>query len=336
MAARRERGPSTGAWVLEILPGRLERFRHLQAEIDDRPTDDAVHQVRVAARRLQAALRLCGPFCEFPASVTLGPLRRVERRFGALRDLDVLAARLAAEPLPDAPAGAASLHRCRESLERERAAAGRKAATAVDRRRLTRLLDGLDEWLGSPRFSPVAGLDARLIIPDLLLPALGRVLLHPGWLTGDFVAPDLPASRPLHALRRSLKALRYAIECIADRPGEPVSGWLDELHAMQDGLGAWHDEGILRSRLEPLEGLEGLREAALTRARSALQPWPLWRDRYLDPGVRHAMRRMLEGPQEERAMRPLGERRALATLPENLRAASNRESPGAARSGPPA
>ncbi len=281
----------------EMLRGRLERFRHWRCEVDDRPPDEAVHQLRVAARRLQAALRICAPLCEFPPAISPAPLRRIERRFGALRDLDVLSARLATEPAPGSPQGVTSLRELRDALEGDRVAAGRKAAAAVDRRRLSRLLDALDEWTDSPAFTPIAGLSVRLVAPDLLLPVLGRALIHAGWLTVGLPEPQLAAARPLHALRRRLKALRYAVECFSDWYGEPVTGWLNELHAMQDALGSWHDEGLLLLRLEHLDGLDTLREAALARSREALSPWPAWRDRYLDPGVRGSIRRLLEGAQ---------------------------------------
>jgi CHAD domain-containing protein len=184
----------------------------------------------------------------------------------------------------------------RHVLAGEQVAAERKAAAAVDRRRLTRLLDALEDWGEAPRFTPVGGLALALVAPDLLLPTLGRVLLHPGWL---IVNPPLPlraGARPLHRLRRRIKALRYAVECLSDWYGEPTSGWLSELHAIQNALGNWHDDGLLLRRMEGIEGLDTSRAAALARVREWLRPWPGWRERYLDPGARAAMRRLLEAP----------------------------------------
>ncbi len=92
--------------IVGELGQRLVTFREAadaSAEADDL---EGAHRVRVTARRLHAGLLVWRPLLELPDVVRPRVLRRVERRFGARRDLEVLRTRLeslreAGTPLPD-------------------------------------------------------------------------------------------------------------------------------------------------------------------------------------------------------------------------------------------
>ena len=267
--------------IHDELSRRLAGFREAADASVDAGDPEAAHRVRVTARRLHAALVLWRPLLRFPRRVRPAVLRRVERRFGARRDLDVLRARLEALPEPGQ-----SLADLVDTLKAQAAEAEARGRMALRRRSTRRLVRALEEWLGAPTWSPLADLPPTALLPWLVAPAASRVLLHPGWAITDAPAPDDVHGRPLHRLRRRLKVLRYRLECVADWYGAPVRAWLVELHAMQDALGAWHDEGVLlrrlaRAGLEPLLGA-----AAKERAAAAMLSWPAWRERYLDAGER--------------------------------------------------
>jgi CHAD domain-containing protein len=252
--------------------------------------------MRVAARRLLAALRLFTPLLELPSDVSPGPIRRLERQLGRLRDLDVLAERVAADAEgPAEPDERAALDRLARAVADARKRALRRASMSLERNRLRRLTTALADWLERPTCASPAQLPISELAPDLLLPILSRSLLHPGWQIIEPPAPNSAAAAPLHALRRRLKSLRYALECLAEWYGRPVDAWLDELHAMQDALGDWHDEGLLLERLREVEAPATMFTRALERAREALAPWPAWRVRYLDPVTRATFRQWLGG-----------------------------------------
>ncbi len=269
------------AAIVGALTHRLAAFREASDASAAAGDPEGAHRVRVTARRLHAGLLVWRPLLELPAAVRPRMLRRVERRFGAQRDLDVLRARLEALRGLDPP-----LSEAIASL-RDRAGDAEERGRLVLRRRSTRrFVAGLTDWLVAPCWSPLAGFPPPVLLPWLVAPAASRALLHPGWAVGGIPEPDDEAGRPLHRLRRRLKGLRYRLECVAPWYGAPLHGWLDELHAMQDALGAWHDEGVLlrvlaRAGLDPALGA-----AARQRAAAALVPWPAWRLRYLDPGER--------------------------------------------------
>ncbi len=298
---RRSRERDAGAPVEEILGERLDAFEHWCAALAREPSEEPVHEVRVATRRLLAALVLFRPLLELPEDVDPDVLHRVERRLGRLRDLDVLTVRIRTEPAVDEAAGQGAIARLEATIAAARNQALKRATTEIERKRLQRLVSGLSAWLEHPDCTPMACLPLSLLAPDLLLPVLSSTLLHPGWQVLDAPAPDSEAALPLHALRRQMKGLRYAVECLTEWYGEPAETWINELHAIQDALGAWHDEGLLLKRLREVQGSAGLRAEALGRAREALRHWPAWRARYLDAETRVGFRRLLEGASETAA-----------------------------------
>ncbi|MEO8139636.1 MAG: CHAD domain-containing protein [Gemmatimonadota bacterium] len=286
-----------GASGSVILGRRFHEFHRRLEAIEEDPSPGSVHELRIATRRLQAALVLFRPLFDFPADVTPSPLRQVERQLGKLRDLDVLTARLSTfSPVSERPEAEAAGARLAGVLVAGRKRALKRASAAIERRSLRRMAAALAAWLDDPRCSPVASFPMSLLAPDLLLPLFARTLLHPGWRLDEVPTPDTTAANPLHSLRRRLKVLRYGVECLVDWYDEPIISWLDELHAMQDALGAWHDEGLLLDRLREAQGPEAMHAESLERARGAVARWPAWRARYLDPKARASLRHLLDGP----------------------------------------
>lgn len=279
-----------------LLRSRLKRVEERQEEVRKDPRGEPVHQLRVAARRLAAALFVFGPVVRLPGDCRVRPFRRVERCLGALRDLDVLEESVRRErETATEYASLAAYQRVLEGIATDRDDALRDADRALDRPGYDRACAALHAWLAAPRFAALADVPLSAVAPDLLLPTLSATLLHPGWQLGRLPEPDDPDAGNLHALRRRLKSLRYRVECLEEWYGAAATAWLTELHGMQDTLGAWHDEGLLLDRLHRAEAPESCVEAARVRARLALAPWPASRQRYLDSLVRDQCRRLLCG-----------------------------------------
>lgn len=280
-------GSGVATEITRLLRERLVGFQDVGQRLETHPAAGVVHDLRVSARRLHAALTLFAPLLDLPAVHRPDSIRRVERRFGALRDLDVQAARL--EALPD------RFEEALRDLARERSEAIERGVASLRRRPLRRTLAALGDWCAAPGFTPLAQLPPESLTAPLLAPALSEVLLHPGWLIPDSPAPDEPGAAALHALRRCLKRLRYSLECVSVWCGNETGDWLDELHAIQDALGAWHDEGILLQRLVRHSPGPDIRVECEARARAALEPWPAWRARYLDPVFRAGLYQQIGG-----------------------------------------
>lgn len=270
--------------VTGLLSQRLDRFEALADAAAHTVDAEAIHDIRVGSRRFHAALMVRSPVARFPRDVRRRPVRRLERRFGALRDLDVLSGML--DQLP-AASEAAEL---RATILAERHSAAERGRVALARHSLRRTCASLHEWLDDPEFTPLASMDPELLLPELVAPAVNRLFLHPGWLVSNSPSRLEPGAEALHALRRRIKPLRYGLECFAPWSDEPVGQWLSELHLMQDALGNWQDAGVLLERLEGVRAGAELLDLVRSRAATALEPWPQWRERYTEPEFRRLAR----------------------------------------------
>jgi CHAD domain-containing protein len=213
---------------------------------------EAVHDARVAVRRLRATLRTYRPVLEAGRTEPLrAELSWLGDLLGAVRDADVLGARLnlflAAEPreLVLGPVAA----RIRQHLA---------AATAQAQ-------SDLGEGLGSHRYGQLmAGLDAAVTDPERPVSVdrpgstlrqracARRALRRADRLLTAAVARlstcDDEAAGELHAARRAYKRARYAVE-VLEPDAPPRAGRLVlRLKALQDLLGE-HQDAVVAERV---------------------------------------------------------------------------------------
>lgn len=220
---------------------------HLQRNHDGAINSDDpeyIHQMRVATRRVRAAMRLFGPLVPADFSATaLTPMRKLMGILGQARDLDVLLSEIA-EPvlaaLPDEPRLAALVGIITERRfdRRREAVAFLKAphfgAVAID---ILAVLHheiklGDDRTAGTPD-TPGRNLAG---FAENRLRRLRRKVLN----LAAAARTDDPAS--LHALRIGIKRLRYALEFFAPLASpKPMRRLLAQLAGLQDTLGQIND-----------------------------------------------------------------------------------------------
>lgn len=196
---------------------------------------EALHQMRVATRRMRSDLRTFAPLIERTwAGELAAELGWLGGCLGAVRDLDVQIADL--EALADAlrPDLAALF----SPLEKRRDAA-RSALLAVMRGpRYTALLDRLVDASHAPELTPAAEVPVEDALPPLLRSAWRRLARRARSIT-----PDDPDER-YHAVRILAKRARYAAEAIgpvlaADRKRYLL--FADAAASLQDLLGSLQD-----------------------------------------------------------------------------------------------
>lgn len=232
-----------------------------------------IHQMRVAVRRLRAAIRLFAPCLPAGCAEQLLPdLRALMGVLGGARDYDVLLAEIAApvlQALPDEPRLAALVGIITERRHEKHQAAAQLLASqqygAVVLHALSVLygLKSLDLPASSGAMAPVeidreapaqagatdklgAGVTAHLP-PDPAMPALGdfaqqrlRGLRRKTRRLASLAQQDDPVS--LHALRIGIKRLRYALEFFAPVAGKrAMQTLLAQLAELQDALGQMND-----------------------------------------------------------------------------------------------
>jgi len=258
------------------------QFARLQAEepaIRDGAGVDAIHDARVATRRMRTALRL------FRDAYPRREVRSLEKglkvttaAFGAVRDLDVLLEAVTAEAgdLPDRSGLNALFH----DWQQEGVAARQQLLAHLDSDSWRRWCDRFTTFLAAATASKRG--EARLCdsAPALIWKRYGAVRAREG-RTAEASLIDL------HELRKDAKQLRYALEFFRDLLGGEVSDLIERVVVVQDALGSLHDAAVLRDLLdrrlfsspEPAPaGLVALLERTLaaltTRRRDFLSLWP--------------------------------------------------------------
>jgi CHAD domain-containing protein len=216
---------------------------------------EALHDMRVATRRMRAAFALFAPYYEEAAIAPfIKGLRRAGRTLGAVRDLDVLLdkARAYAASLP--ADGPGSLTLLLEAWGADRDRARREMLTYLDGPAYRQLAAEFGAFLATPgagaltfEADTAAPFQVRHVIPRLILTRYGSVRAYERLLPGG-------PPTTYHALRIECKGLRYALEFFREVLGEETSALIKQVTAMQDLLGELQDacvaEGLLADFLK--------------------------------------------------------------------------------------
>lgn len=207
---------------------------------------EAVHQARVATRRLRSDLRTFRPIADRAVTDPLrDELRWLGDKLGAVRDADVLSdlwrGELEVLGTPDREAADALLG----LLAHQRDAAHRALQDAMRSPRYDNLLDQLVSTTRRPPVKRKAGKRRAAKV----LPKLAR---RPWRQLQNAVRalPPNPADAQLHEVRKRAKQARYASEAAAAVIGDPAYRFAKGLARLQDVLGAHQDAVVARTWLE--------------------------------------------------------------------------------------
>ncbi|MGH3982237.1 MAG: CHAD domain-containing protein [Pseudonocardiaceae bacterium] len=242
---------SAGEVVLAYLWAQVEQLRRYDPLVrQDAP--DAVHQMRVAARRMRSALQAFGRVLDRDQTRELTEeLKWVAGELGEARDAEVMAARFAAilAEFPDelklGPVSAAFTR----SFERRQADAREVAVAALDSERYLALHDRIDALLAAPPVTARARRKAKRELPKSVRRAYRRVesrMADADRQSGD--QRDLA----LHETRKAAKRLRYATEAVQPTVGKPAVRLRKRLKAVQELLGEHQDTAVSRPVLREL------------------------------------------------------------------------------------
>jgi CHAD domain-containing protein len=233
--------PGHDATVQEIVraafAGSAVRMLRHDAGVRLGEEPEAVHQARVAARRLRSDLRtfrsILDPEWTNGLRAELGWLGA---ELGAVRDLDVLGERLRSESLalPDSDAAAVPrlLDRLRSARDADRAA----LLSAMREPRYLALLDRVVAAAGEPAILPdVAGQRADRALGTLMNGPWGH-LRH----TCEALGPS-SSDAELHQARIRAKRVRYAAETLVPVFGKPARRFANRAARLQEVLGKHQD-----------------------------------------------------------------------------------------------
>jgi CHAD domain-containing protein len=218
--------------------------------------EHAIHQSRVATRRLKAAIDLFRPVLSDDAWRPFNKItRKLRRRLGPLRDFDVMIGHLAELSSNARHATAVAWLSGQFAMQRDKARSASLEDTAP-----SKVLGKLGTAWAVLRAEIV---EAGDVVDSLLVQSIhlqldafaeqaDRLLAAPA---GGSAEPEVP--QDVHQLRIAGKALRYTLE-MAREHGRPLDARvMRTFKRMQESLGLWHDfvvmtEWAMRASLDGL------------------------------------------------------------------------------------
>ncbi|MDT9600497.1 CYTH and CHAD domain-containing protein [Sphingosinicella rhizophila] len=223
----------------------LKHFRMNESLVAERRDAAALHQARVAMRRLRSAFSLFGPVVQDDESVRIREeLRWFTGQLGAARNLDVLLKRCEG-------GGKAELER---RLRAAREDAYDSVLATLKSQRFRNLMLDLLGWLEFGRWR--SDEDAGAPIEEFARKRLDR-----RWRKIRKAGRDLAAlgEERRHRTRINIKKLRYAVEFLDglyEKRKRKVDAFLDALAQMQEELGFLNDIATARVLLADIAGTD--------------------------------------------------------------------------------
>ena len=215
---------------------------------------EELHDMRVATRRLRAAMKVFEDALPERARWFREELRWVAGALGDVRDLDVQIHSLGAWRDGADEEGSASLGKILEVMKKRRTEARGRMLDALDSARYERLETSFGEML---RRGPGAERElARTNGPeDEPVTSAAPGLISARYRKWRKAARRLKEASPpddFHDLRKKGKRLRYALEFVSEVYGKPVDAVIKPLKALQDDLGDHQDAVVAAETLREL------------------------------------------------------------------------------------
>lgn len=226
----------------------------LQALREPLRTDepDAVHQARVATRRLRSVLRTWRPLLKKSVVDNLrAELKWLGGKLGAPRDGEVLRARLmsALDALPDSDVDGPVRERMEATLVAAHQASLAKLTKALDSQRFATLCASLTRLLTHPPIKTAAERKARKVLP----PHLDKAVDRTRWCWRQARGMEaFDQALMLHETRKKAKACRYGGEAVVPAFGEGAQQWAATWKDVTEPFGVFQDSIVAQRRLAEL------------------------------------------------------------------------------------
>ncbi|GAY09783.1 CYTH and CHAD domain-containing protein [Pseudonocardia sp. N23] len=247
---RRGRKGTAGRVLVDYLAEQVDTLAAQDIRVR-RDEPDAVHQMRIASRRLRSALQAYRPLLDRDRTDPLvDELRELGRTLAPARDAEVLRERITAgidglDPTLVLGPVKAQVARHYARVEAEARAA---VLAELDGDRYARLRTALDDLLADPPLSPRATRPADKELPTVAARTARRLEKAAARMEAT---PD--DDEAIHRVRKDAKRMRYATELA--RPAAPkkqVARFRKGLKGLQTALGEHQDSVVSREALREL------------------------------------------------------------------------------------
>ncbi|MFI9454195.1 CHAD domain-containing protein [Amycolatopsis sp. NPDC052450] len=239
---------ASGSVLADYLAEQLDVLRRNDIGVR-RDADDAVHQMRVASRRLRSGLKTFGR--SFDADVANGlaaELRWLGGELGPARDTEVMAARLHDEvkALPAELVLGNVEQLMTRHFAREAEESKARAIRALDSKRYTELLRALEKLVAKPRKIKEGKKELRKAV------ARTDRKLRRAVAAASELESGAEQDAALHEVRKKAKRARYAADAVRPVTGKKLRKWRKNVKAVQSTLGTHHDLVVTRETLRLL------------------------------------------------------------------------------------
>ena len=261
---------STAQGFRLIMQNCLQHLLANQAGVIRADDSESIHQMRIALRRLRAALRLFSRWTRIPQAMKQ-ELRWLDDTLGTARDADVLVKDILPRVLAACPSEL-ELQQLMQFAAAHAKSNRELASAAVDSIRFRRLITDLSDWLESadtqtttdeypPEFSKPVRRNARRMLVKRHKSLLKR---------GKQLKKATPEQR--HRTRIAAKNLRYAAEFFRSMYSARSAGrYIRRLATLQESLGSLNDAVVADRLLRQLEPDNPELTSAISFARGYLQ-----------------------------------------------------------------
>jgi CHAD domain-containing protein len=305
MTKTKKNEPKTfGDWAYLAIKKHFKHTIKYETDVLKDTDPEALHQMRVGMRRLRTAIHGFAPALALPKSAQEQKVAKIARQLGELRDLDVLQEtfRKQVELLPDKEQD--TLKKVLATLGKQRQKTLEKVQKTLNDQAYEKLKEAFKDWLEEPSYGELAEISIYEVLPDLLLPEISNLFLHPAWLVGVKlkdgeikISSDLNADElgkllkthgdSVHSLRKQAKRVRYQMELFTDFYDFTYKNYLKDIKEIQSLLGEIQDSYVLAEFLDDLdpeliEKLPTLSAQLIEKRHQVWQEWQLLQQKYLN------------------------------------------------------
>lgn len=313
---------TVGALATQSMKAYLQRAESYEKSVVKDHDPENLHQMRVSLRRLRTVMQVFAPGISLPKASRERQVAAIARSLGKLRDLDVISDALRKQYLPDLPdIERDTLAVVFDYLKKKRKGAYKQTKSTLKSDRYKAFKKNLYQWVVNPDCNNIARLEINAVLPDLTLPLVSHLWLHPGWLievknvasqfqphahlsVEDIDAVVIEHNNTLHSLRKQIKRVRYQLRLVSEFYGDRLKDDIARFAELQDTLGFLQDSLVMEDWLYHAlptweRKLPTLKSLLANSRHRGWQQWQILQQYYLDMKNREALRQILMQPGTE-------------------------------------
>jgi CHAD domain-containing protein len=226
---------------------------------------EAIHQMRVSLRRLRSQIQAFGSILDIPTVMGEKQIGKIAKVLGKVRDLDVLKKTCKSREINLPDAEKVQIEKVLATILKRRRKEILKVKLMLNDRDYQYFKLAINNWLNNPHYLPTAKVEIGSILPELLLPAVGKLLIDASWWIDldldSGMDPEVAVAQILlihgeifHNFRKQVKATRYLMEIFVDRYPSRYQEYLKDLKQIHQLFGNIQDNLVLDKFIRKVVG----------------------------------------------------------------------------------